>query len=157
MLNFGLYAALEELAADLDYRHSQTTMVLIDIETTDPQERYPPRVEEYLFRIIQQACENSLRHAKATLIGIRGAMSANLIDISVEDDGVGFSLGEPAELSRRLAELLANQHFGLVGMYERATTIQAKVLIDSSPEQGTRVRIVWPADSSAVTIAEKPT
>jgi signal transduction histidine kinase len=159
MLSFGLYAALEELATDLDDRYSHTTMVLLNIGISNPQARYPLRVEEYLFRIIQQACENSLQHAKAALIGIHGEMSSDFIDLSVEDDGIGFPLGEQANLSHVLAELLANKNFGLVGMYERAATIQAKLLIDSAPNQGTRVRVIWSADPGAVpshAVSEEP-
>jgi nitrate/nitrite-specific signal transduction histidine kinase len=45
-----------------------------------------------------------------------------------------------------LAVLLANKHFGLAGMYERAALIGAKMSIESTPGSGTRVHVLWHPD-----------
>jgi signal transduction histidine kinase len=65
----------------------------------------------------------------------------NEIDIRVEDDGIGLN----REVSLRLDEMLANKHFGLAGMYERADLIGAEISIHSQPNEGTRIQLTWKA------------
>ena len=57
----------------------------------------------------------------------------------VDDDGVGFQVGEGSNLD----SLLANKHFGLTGMKERAELIGAQISIQSAPDTGTRIRVIW--------------
>jgi signal transduction histidine kinase len=57
----------------------------------------------------------------------------------VEDDGIGFELGEAPDL----AAFLSRRHFGLAGMHERAELIGARMVVDSKPGQGTRVLVAW--------------
>jgi signal transduction histidine kinase len=102
---------------------------------------YPTHVENQLFRIVQQACENAFRHAQASKICIYGAMTPTAADLTVADDGVGFVVGKPLELSH----LLARKQFGLVHMLERAEYIGAELTLESAPGEGTRVRVVWAA------------
>jgi len=45
--------------------------------------------------------------------------------------------------------LLANKHFGLAGMFERAALINAHLQVDTKPDNGTRVRIGWNAPARA--------
>ena len=88
---------------------------------------------------MQEACENSLKYAHAKTIRIIAELSQDRFDIQVEDDGIGFQM----ERNPRLNEMLANKHFGLVGMLERANLIGAKVDIDSKSGEGTRIRVKW--------------
>ena len=101
--------------------------------------RFDPNIELHIFRIVQQACDNALRHAKATNIQIQGVIEAGLIDLTIKDDGIGFD----AEKQMDLVQALANQHYGLAGMLERGALIGAQVDITTQPESGTRVRITW--------------
>ncbi len=94
--------------------------------------------ELYIFRIVQEACENALRHGKAGTISISGSMDPQLIDILIEDDGAGFEIGPRLELNN----LIPKAHFGLVGMVERARLINAEIHLDSAPGKGTRIRII---------------
>jgi signal transduction histidine kinase len=136
MLSYGLLTALQDLGDTLNERQSETQVrvALLGVPT-----QFNPSVELHLFRIIQQACENSLRHAQAENLHITGQVKEDEIHIQVEDDGVGFEIGPNLMLS----DLLTNQHFGLAGMHERADLIQAKISIRSSPGKGTTVSIDW--------------
>ncbi|MGC1376263.1 MAG: ATP-binding protein [Anaerolineales bacterium] len=137
MLNYGLKLAIEELAENMMDRTQDSVNVTVEIQAGD--ERYPQNIEQHLFRIVQEACENAIRHAKAQNIHISGRLDPREIDIKVEDDGVGFQVGEGLNLDN----LLANKHFGLTGMKERAELIGAQVSIQSTPNAGTQIRVIW--------------
>lgn len=137
MLQYGLQAALVELADDLGERANANP----DIGVTLPpsEARYPEAVEQHLFRIVQQAVENALKHAKARNIVVGGRLELRSVHIWVEDDGVGLPADEPADV----ANLIASDHFGLAGMYERASLIGAALDMGPAGEQGTRIDIRW--------------
>ncbi|HEY4691567.1 MAG TPA: ATP-binding protein [Anaerolineae bacterium] len=137
MLNYGLRAALSSLADALADRALPDLVIELNVPETTV--RYNADLEQHLYRIVQQACENVLRHAQTRRLTIHGLLEQDRIDLTVEDDGVGFETGERLDLSG----LIARRHFGLAGMYERATLIQANLTIDSAPGQGTRIRITW--------------
>jgi signal transduction histidine kinase len=137
MLDYGLRAALGSLMEALADRTHDNPAIELDVPETPV--RYAPDLEQHLYRITQQACENALRHAQARRIKIRGRLDEDTIDLTVEDDGVGFDAGGRLDL----AGLISSQHFGLAGMHERATLIRANLSIESTPGQGTRVRMSW--------------
>ena len=136
-LDLGLYVALEGLAEELDQRAQPSSKVSFTIPPATVH--YSPQVENHLFRIVQQACENALRHARAQTIQISGILMPDHVELVVEDNGVGFAMVEPLDLSH----LLAHKHFGLVHMVERAEHIKADLALESTPGQGTSVRLTW--------------
>lgn len=138
MLAFGLKLALEGFVEDLMDRKQDLVEVQVDIKAND-ECRYPDAVESNLYRIVQEACENSLRYAHAKKLLIFGRLHEKHIDIRVEDNGRGLD----PEISLNPNDLLANRHFGLVGMFERANLIGADLRIDSQPNQGTRIQMLW--------------
>lgn len=87
-----------------------------------------------LFRIIQEAVRNSLRHADPQTITVTLKRSeANLL-LSIEDDGCGFIIpSSPLE-----------NHFGLVGMRERAQLLGGSLQVDSKVGQGTTILVDLP-------------
>jgi signal transduction histidine kinase len=94
-------------------------------------------MEQHLFRIVQEACGNALRHAQAENIQISGEIDSDIVNLDIADDGSGF------KPQAELGNLIANRHFGLAGMMERARLIGAEINIKSSPDWGTRVHIEW--------------
>jgi signal transduction histidine kinase len=139
MLQYGLYAALSELVDELSERTGGDPAILSELLPSDA--RYAAAVEQHLFRIIQQAVENALKHAQAETIYISGRLTPEKVELSVEDDGIGLA----ADKQLNLAGLLASKHFGLAGMYERAELIQADLRIESTPGRGTHVAVSWTA------------
>jgi len=134
MLSFGFELALEGFAENLMERSQDSVEIAADVQANG-EWRYPGAVENNLYRIVQEACENALRHAHAKKIMIFGRLYQEEIDIRVEDNGIGFS----SEISLKLDDLLAKKHFGLAGMYERASLIRADINIHSKPNQGTKI------------------
>jgi PAS domain S-box-containing protein len=137
MLNYGLYAALEDLGDT--FLDNPQLAVKFEIDIPASLARFDSTVELHLFRIIQQACDNAIQHAQAHQIRVFGRIDENCITLCVEDDGKGFQLG--AEMD--LAHILAQKHFGLVSMLERGKLIGADVHISSCPGAGTQVQVHW--------------
>jgi signal transduction histidine kinase len=139
MLEYGLYRSLVALADDWTYRSDTQRGLKISLAVIETDFRYPPQVELHLYRIVQQAGENALRHAHARNIRIHGCLEGEHVELSVEDDGLGFEVEKLLDLTRPEAR----SHFGLIGMRERATLINAQIKFDSAPGQGTRVHLKW--------------
>ncbi len=98
------------------------------------ERRFPPDVEIALFRIVQGALTNVVRHAQARIVRVSMDTTASPLTIVVADDGRGFV---PEETRADLG----SPHWGLVTMRERAQAIGARCTIESSPGAGTRVTV----------------
>jgi signal transduction histidine kinase len=136
-LTYGLKSALEELADNLMERSGDSIQVTVRVESAD--ERPGLEVEQHLFRILQEACNNALRHSQATEILISGSVNSQAVELTVQDNGTGFDLKDKADLDA----FLMNSHFGLAGMIERAKLIGAAMEIESMPKNGTCVEVHW--------------
>jgi signal transduction histidine kinase len=141
MLDLGLKLAFEDLADKLVERNQDTLQVVASIQA-EGECRYPEKVESHLYRIVQEACENTLKHARAKTMKITVWLYPEKAELRVEDDGIGFDTGT----NLKLDDMLVDRHFGLAGMHERASLIGAEVHIDSKPGQGTRVQVIWEAE-----------
>ena len=135
-LSLGLNTALKELCEDLELR-APSLEISLDIQQ-EPVE-FPARFETQIFRIIQQGCENVLKHAEASSLKLHGSIHQNRIHLEICDNGKGFEIKEAFELS----DLLQHNHFGLAHMYERAELIEAELSIHSEPGKGTCVMLHW--------------
>jgi two-component system, NarL family, sensor histidine kinase DevS len=132
----GLMAAIEALT-----ERSATTAGL-DIKTdfalpeTWGRERLDPELESTVYRLVQEALTNVVKHARAERVDLKVSMDGDAVTVSVRDDGVGF---DPATTS---------DGFGLVGMRERLELIGGHVQVSSAPGQGTEVRAELPVSGA---------
>jgi two-component system sensor histidine kinase DegS len=140
MLTYGLKSALDGLADNLSERSQDVVQIVSEIQSVDGC-RYPPTVEHNIYRVVQEACENALKYARATSIQISGELSPDRVVLKISDDGVGFK----DAVGLRLDEMVANKHYGMAGMHERAELIGAGIDIRSQPNQGTQIQILWQA------------
>jgi PAS domain S-box-containing protein len=92
-------------------------------------ERLPTVVETALYRVVQEAMTNVVRHARATRVDVLAERRGDRVMVMVEDDGVGF---EPDLLQR-------GEHFGLLGIRERAEALGGKLTVESALGAGTTV------------------
>ncbi|HSO27801.1 MAG TPA: ATP-binding protein, partial [Anaerolineales bacterium] len=136
VLNFGLATALDQLLGEI-VEHSPPEFQVNFALDTD-QARYDEEMELHLYRIIQQALQNVLRHSHAGSVSLTGHLRVDEVVLIVADNGRGF---DPARLDLRA--LIAGKHFGLVGMLERAALIGARLEIKPQPGKGTEVRVAW--------------
>jgi len=92
-------------------------------------ERLPTAVETALYRVIQEAMTNVVRHARATRVDVLAERRGDRVIVMVEDNGVGF---EPDQVQR-------GDHFGLLGLRERAEALGGTLTVESAPGAGTTV------------------
>ena len=90
-------------------------------------ERLPANMETELYRIVQEALTNVVRHAHASRVDVILTVRNNKLIVIVEDDGDGFNPQSVAE----------EGHLGLFGIRERADMIGGKLMIESAPGKGT--------------------
>jgi PAS domain S-box-containing protein len=136
----GLVAALEFQAAELGQAHGLT----VDVQTRGLEgERLPPHVETTLYRIIQEALTNVVKHAGARAVDVVVHRQGGSAQAIVTDDGCGF------DVDTALRAPGAWTHLGLHGMRERAGLLDGAVTIESAPGEGTTiyVRIPLPVES----------
>lgn len=105
----------------------------LDIESP-LRNRLPPAVEITLFRILQEAIINSSRHANAENVFVVLDAKEKAVHITVEDDGDGFDVD--ALMSRPIENA---KGLGIVGMKERASLLDGRLMVYSMPGEGTRV------------------
>ncbi len=132
----GLTAAITAQA-----RHIQeNSQIDIIIDADQLEGLLTPDTELALYRIVQEAMSNSVRHAKAQSICVRIANSDGCVIASVTDDGCGFVEDDLASTGAT--------GLGLFGMRERASYVQGDVSIDSTPERGTSVQVRIPIEAT---------
>jgi signal transduction histidine kinase len=135
--DFGLQAALEWHVRDLTRRYG------VDVELTarGDFEALPDQYRTCVYRAIQEALTNCVRHAKAHAIKVNVSRHDAYLDVSVMDDGIGF---DPA---RRRDGL------GLRGIEERVKQLHGLMNIGGAPGTGTTLTIRLPLP---VPMAEAP-
>ncbi|MGI8576012.1 MAG: GAF domain-containing sensor histidine kinase [Egibacteraceae bacterium] len=127
--DLGLAASLESLARSL---------AGVDVELDVRDCELAEHVETALYRITQEAFQNVSKHADATHVVLRLAPGDGHVVLELHDDGRGFDTAAVAgDDETRVA-------YGLVGMRERADLIDAELTVDSTPGEGTTVRLVVP-------------
>ncbi|MGD1148846.1 MAG: GAF domain-containing protein [Thermoanaerobaculaceae bacterium] len=92
-------------------------------------ERLPTAVETALYRVVQEAMTNVVRHARATRVDVLAQRRGDRVSVMIEDDGVGF---EPDQVE-------GGDHLGLVGLRERAEALGGTLTVESTPGVGTTV------------------
>ena len=126
-----LPARLAKLVRETTYQGTDTRL-----ENTGVYRVLRQSTEDELYRIAQEAVTNAVRHASASTISLRLSYSLDCVSLEVVDDGVGF------DVSRGPAT--EEGHFGLAGIRERARILNAEVMLESVPGEGTSVRVNVP-------------
>jgi signal transduction histidine kinase len=122
----GLFAAVEWQAAEFAKRASLDVKCFFPSKTS----RYDPAVEVSMFRIVQEALTNVVRHARASKVEIRGDEEEGL-HLDIRDNGVGISKESLSDY----------RSMGLLGMKERARSVGGQLIVRPGPGGGTVVEV----------------
>jgi signal transduction histidine kinase len=120
--DFGLVPAVERLT---DTFREQSGLV-VELEAQLGAERLPPETETALYRVIQEAFTNIVKHSGANRVSILLQRNASSALAVVEDDGAGFEPGRARD-----------DALGLAGMRERLALVGGRLRIESSSGAGT--------------------
>jgi signal transduction histidine kinase len=136
---FGVQAALEGLAERITATSGLDISLQIDLpfESGRTTQRHAPELESAIYRLVQEALTNVVKHAAATSVEVSIVESEDRIELVVRDDGAGF---DPAA---------ASDGFGLLGMRERALLVDGAAQVESTPGAGTTVRATIPVARQA--------
>ena len=104
-----------------------------------------PEMSIHIYRIVQEALNNILKHARAKGVSVLLELQEDTLTLSVKDDGIGFDPDSPKKRATVSGGL------GLVGMRERCDLLGGTMSIESGPDIGTSIicRVPVKADTSA--------
>lgn len=129
-----LHDAIVELGASVQAAAAGRFTVTVTCEGFDRfSSDLPADLVVGLYRIAQQALTNATTHAQPTRVSVLLTRTDEKVRLRIEDDGVGF---DPAAVN--------GDHFGIVGMNERARLLGGTLCIDSSPGEGTVLEVRAP-------------
>ena len=127
--DFGLVPALERLAQTF----SESSGIGVQLEATLGDERLPAEVETTIYRIVQEALTNVVKHAEATEVSILLVRRDSTVTAVLEDNGAGFR-----------PEVVRSDSLGLEGMRERVALHDGRLTVESAPGAGTTLRVEVP-------------
>ena len=127
---------LETAISNYVEKWSERNSIPLDFHSGLNKLRLPPPVETAVFRIVQEALTNVLKHAAATRVSVMLEYRYDELLVIVEDNGCGF---QPE---------VEHDGLGLVGMHERVALVGGKLNIESEPGLGTTLAIRIPATAS---------
>jgi len=129
----GLVAALENYVGTLPQSDAlETSFSVRGVPTA-----LNPEAELAIFRIVQEACQNAVRHAGARSLTLHLTYSGKSVDVDIVDDGRGFVFDD------------AKMGLGLVGIRERTQVVGGALAVETAPGKGTRVMFSIPLEVSA--------
>ncbi len=126
--HLGLEAALRQYARSAGSKFGLTVRFKARGFTSA---RLPMAVETALYRVVQEAMTNVVRHAGATRVDVLTERRGDRVLVMVEDDGAGF---EPDQVK-------GEDHFGLLGLKERAEALGGTLRVESAPGAGTTIAV----------------
>jgi PAS domain S-box-containing protein len=129
--HLGLVAALRQYIKTFGQQYNLTMQFEV-VGLND--ERLPPSVETNLYRIVQEALTNVVRHSQATRVDVLLERRGDRLMTIIEDNGIGFN---PQTVGQ-------NSRLGLLGMRERADMLEGTLVIESAAGAGTTIYVEVP-------------
>lgn len=128
LARYTLAELLQQLVEAVQARRQMTVHMHLNSDLELPHD-----VKEVIYRVAQEALNNVIKHAQASEVTIQLDRAARQLELSIRDDGCGFDTRQETA------------GIGLYSMRERTQTIDATLTVDSVPDQGTVVSLVWSA------------
>lgn len=127
--DFGLVPALERLT----HTFTEQTSIPVELEAVLGSARLPQPMETALYRIVQEALTNVIKHSRASRVSVLVTRKPDTVAVVIEDDGVGFEV-----------EDVRDGGLGLIGMRERIALLDGRLTVESSSAGGTSVVVEVP-------------
>jgi signal transduction histidine kinase len=133
--DLGLVSATKKYIED--YAQKYKIKVTAEIAPDLSRQRFSPELEISLYRILQEALTNIIKHAQATEVQINLSIKKSMLLFTVADNGIGFH-------SKKIHKHRKHACLGLYGMKERIAGVNGEFSIDSTIGQGTCLKIEVP-------------
>ncbi len=144
---FGLAAALEGYVAELRRRQGPgAPQIVVDLDGADVG--LPETTAISVFRIVQEALRNALRHADANEVRVSVSRLDGNLRLQICDDGRGFNL------PNRMNDLAEQGHFGLIGLVERVDQASGEIEFKTEDGDGTNITVLMPVIGKEEQIGE---
>lgn len=130
--DLGLIPTLKKYLSTIEEYNSDTNIKFAYIGS---ERRITSKFEVAIFRMVQEAVQNALKHAEASEITVKLELAKHHVTVIVKDNGKGFDIREKKHDS-----------FGLIGMRERVDLLDGNITIDSSIGAGTIIMIQVPIE-----------
>jgi signal transduction histidine kinase len=131
--DLGLLKAVRRLVDEF----SERTGISSSFVFKDPVDTLSPDVTICIYRVVQECLSNISQHARASQVEVELIGESDGVSLSVRDNGVGFDSPHGAQMSG---------HLGLRSMKERVRMVKGTLEVDSTPLQGTEIRVDIPLD-----------
>jgi PAS domain S-box-containing protein len=109
---------------------------LIEVE----ENQIPEALKTVIFRVLQESLNNVAKHSKADCVQVSLLQQGKIVELVVEDNGIGFDPQAHAQQSAH------KKGFGLASMRERTELSGGKFTLQSAPGRATRICAVWPTE-----------
>ena len=129
--DLGLVASLKDLCSQFSEQYPD---IAWDFEHSGPPASIPGEVASCLYRIAEESLENIAKHSRAKCVSVRLDFKTGAVVLTIQDDGVGF---DPKAVKGRGG-------LGLIGMEERAHSVNGKLTITAQPGHGTQISLEAP-------------
>jgi signal transduction histidine kinase/ligand-binding sensor domain-containing protein len=128
-------ATLPEALNAIGHRTTEGSSIAFHLAVKGQVRQLPYEVQASLYLVGREAIANSVNHACPKRIAAQLVYSTKSVCLSVQDDGIGFDLE---------AAMAKKDHWGVIGMHERAKHIGAILTVDTASGQGTRIELAAP-------------
>jgi signal transduction histidine kinase/ligand-binding sensor domain-containing protein len=128
---------LHEQLASVAQRTFSETEILVHLTQTGPERPYPTTLEAEIVSIAGEALANARNHSACRTVWVICDYGPRELRVGVRDDGQGFDPSQATPVG----------HWGLIGMRERAASIEARLTLTSAPGAGTEVVLILPERS----------
>ncbi len=136
----GQYERLDLRSALKNYldAYEKQNRVQVAFSCAGSDAHLPPKTKVFVFRIIQEALQNSSKHARASKVFVQLSIQPRRLSTIIRDDGSGFDVQAVFQNPEKW------DHFGLRGMKERAKLLNGEVSWESRKGEGTTVTVSIP-------------
>ncbi|PZE19368.1 sensor histidine kinase [Paenibacillus xerothermodurans] len=132
--DLGLIPALRKFVQD----YEEKTRISTKFEVIGKEGRLPSGMEVAIYRLVQEAFSNVLKHAQASHVTLEVTFQQQMVKIVISDNGVGFVVDN---IDKKIEK---GSHYGLMGMRERVELLEGRMEFQSTLGAGTKVSLLIP-------------
>ncbi|MEW9702590.1 sensor histidine kinase [Paenibacillus sp. SI8] len=132
--DLGIVPTLRKYVQDFEEKNK----IRAQFNLVGKESRVPSGLEIAVFRLVQEALSNVIKHAKASFVSVELTLEPDQVQIYVVDNGIGFDV---AQTEQRIAK---GNNFGLLGMRERVELLEGSMVLESEKDSGTKITMLIP-------------